>query len=105
MTVDCVDDNPVAVDDQATVNEDSGSNAIDVLGNDTDVDGGPKSVASVTQPDNGTVAITGDGSGVSYTPDPDYCNDPARHPDRRLHLHARPRRRHGDGRGDGGLRR
>ena len=61
-------------DDTATVNEDSGSNAINVLGNDTDVDGGPKSVATVSEPTNGTAAITG--SGVSYTPDPDYCNAP-----------------------------
>ena len=43
VTVTCVDDNPVAVDDAATVAEDSGANAIDVLANDTDVDGGPKS--------------------------------------------------------------
>ena len=43
MTVTCVDDPPVAVNDAATVLEDSGGNAIDVLANDTDVDGGPKS--------------------------------------------------------------
>jgi hypothetical protein len=67
---------PVAVDDQATVDEDSGANPIDVLANDTDVDGGPKSVDQVTQPENGTVAITGGGSGLTYAPDPDYCNDP-----------------------------
>jgi VCBS repeat-containing protein len=75
VTVTCVDDPPVAVADSATVNEDSGANAIDVLANDTDVDGGPKEVQSVTQPANGAVVITGGGTGVSYTPDADYCND------------------------------
>ena len=76
MTVTCVDDAPVAVNDSATVVEDSGASAVDVLANDTDVDGGPKSVASVTQPANGTVVITGGGSGVSYSPNANYCNTP-----------------------------
>ncbi|HEX4961739.1 MAG TPA: IPTL-CTERM sorting domain-containing protein [Thermoanaerobaculia bacterium] len=73
MSVTCVDDAPVAVNDTATVTEDSGANAIDVLANDTDIDGGPKSVASVTQPANGVVAITGGGTGVDYTPNANYC--------------------------------
>ena len=47
-----------------------------MLANDTDVDGGPKSVASVTQPANGAVVITGGGTGVSYTPNANYCNNP-----------------------------
>ncbi|MFL6262102.1 MAG: IPTL-CTERM sorting domain-containing protein, partial [Thermoanaerobaculia bacterium] len=76
VTVTCADDAPVAVADAATVSEDSGANAINVLANDTDVDGGPISVASVTQPANGAVAITGGGTGVSYTPNADYCNQP-----------------------------
>ena len=76
MTVTCVDDPPVAVNDSATVTEDSGANAVGVLGNDTDIDGGPKSVASVTQPTNGTVAITGGGTGLTYTPNANYCNSP-----------------------------
>jgi ELWxxDGT repeat protein len=66
---------PVAVGDAAAVVEDAGATAVPVLANDTDADGGPKSVASVTQPANGEVAITGGGSGVTYRPDPDYCND------------------------------
>src|SRR5918912_979487 len=49
---------------------------IDVLANDTDVDGGPMSVESVTQPVNGTVVITGAGAGLTYQPEPGYCNDP-----------------------------
>ncbi|MEP7011303.1 MAG: Ig-like domain-containing protein, partial [Acidobacteriota bacterium] len=76
MTVTCVDDNPVAVADAATVVEDSGANAVNVLANDTDVDAGPKSVASVTQPANGVVVITGGGTGLTYAPNANYCNQP-----------------------------
>jgi hypothetical protein len=76
VSVTCVDDAPVAVADSATVNEDSGASAINVLANDTDVDGGPKSVQSVTQPANGTVVITGGGTGLTYAPNANYCNNP-----------------------------
>jgi VCBS repeat-containing protein len=76
VTVTCVDDDPAAVDDAATVNEDSGANALDVLANDTDIDGGPRSVTSVVQPANGAVLITGGGSGLSYAPSANYCNNP-----------------------------
>jgi len=76
MTVTCVDDNPVAVADAATVAEDSGANAVDVLANDTDVDGGPISISSVTQPANGVVVITGGGTGLTYAPNANYCNNP-----------------------------
>jgi len=76
VSVTCADDSPVAVNDAATVVEDSGANAINVLANDTDVDGGPKSVSSVTQPANGTVVITGGGTGVIYAPNANYCNNP-----------------------------
>ncbi len=76
VTVTCVDDPPTAVDDSAIVGEDAGASAIAVLANDTDTDGGPKSVASVTQPANGAVVITGGGAGLTYQPGPNYCNDP-----------------------------
>jgi VCBS repeat-containing protein len=76
VTVTCVDDLPVAVNDTKTVLEDSGATAIDVLANDTDIDGGPKEVESVTQPANGTVVITGGGTGLTYEPDANYCNEP-----------------------------
>ena len=75
VTVTCVDDNPVAVNDTATVAEDSGASSINVLANDTDIDGGPKTIVSVTQPAHGTVAITGGGTGLTYTPNPNYCNN------------------------------
>ncbi|GAA3537532.1 Ig-like domain-containing protein [Nocardioides daeguensis] len=77
VEVTCVDDAPAAIDDVATVAEDAPASAIDVLANDTDVDGGPKSVVSVTQPDHGTVAITGGGTGLTYEPADDYCNTQA----------------------------
>ncbi len=77
VTVTCDDNPPTAVDDSATVAEDSGASAIAVLANDTDTDGGPKSVASVTQPPNGTVVITGGGSGLTYQPNANYCNSQA----------------------------
>ena len=73
VTVTCVDDAPVAVNDTATVAEDAAASAIDVLANDTDIDGGAKSITSVTQPANGTVAITGGGTGLTYKPNANYC--------------------------------
>ena len=75
VAVSCVDDMPTAVNDSATVGEDSGANAIDVLANDTDIDAGPKTVANASDPDHGTVVITGGGSGLTYEPDSNYCND------------------------------
>ena len=90
VTVTCVDDDPTAVDDSATVAEDSGATALDVLANDTDVDGGPKSIASVTQPTNGTVVITGGGTGLTYAPDAQLLQHPARNHSRHLHLHPDP---------------
>ena len=76
VIVTCVDDAPAAVDDSATVSEDSGAGAIDVLGNDSDADGGPKTIASAGDPANGTVIVTGGGTGLTYEPDPTYCNNP-----------------------------
>ncbi len=73
ITVTCVDDPPVGVNDSATLAEDSSATVVDVLANDTDIDGGPREVASKTSGTHGTVAITGGGSGVTYTPDPNYC--------------------------------
>jgi len=69
-----VDDAPVAVNDTATVAEDSGTTAIPVLANDVDPDGGPISISAVTQPLNGVVVVTGGGTGLTYTPRANYCN-------------------------------
>ena len=76
VTVTCADDDPVAVDDAATVAEDSGATAINVLANDTDVDGGPKTITAVdparqrrASPSPATARA------LTYTPDPNYCNE------------------------------
>jgi hypothetical protein len=66
---------PVANDDSESVAEDSGATTIDVLANDTNADGGPKTIESVTQPANGTVVITNGGDDLTYEPDPNYYND------------------------------
>jgi VCBS repeat-containing protein len=63
---------PDAVDDAASVAEDSGANAIDVLANDTDANADTLIITGVTQGAHGSVAITGGGTGVSYTPSANY---------------------------------
>jgi cysteine-rich repeat protein len=70
ITVTSVDDPPVAVDDAATLGED-GSAAIDVIANDSDVDGDPLTVTSVTAPGHGAAVITG-AHVVTYTPAADF---------------------------------
>ena len=65
VTVLPVNDAPEAVDDVASADED-GSVEIDVLANDTDIDGDGLRVSSVAAPSNGTAAIAG--GGVRYTP-------------------------------------
>ena len=61
-------DPPTAVDDAVSVDPDSGANAIDVLSNDTDVDGPALTIVGATDGAKGTVAITGGGTGLTYTP-------------------------------------
>ena len=60
--------------------EDAAATSIPVLTNDTDPDGGPKTISSATDPANGTVVLTGGSpgahTGLTYQPDPNYCNDP-----------------------------
>ena len=52
VTVTAVNDAPMAVDDSDAISED-GSSTVDVLANDSDVDGDTLSVQSVTQGANG----------------------------------------------------
>jgi hypothetical protein len=61
---------PVAVDDTLTTAEDTAA-TIDVVGNDTDADGGPLTATAVSQPAHGTTAIDGSGR-VVYTPAANY---------------------------------
>jgi PKD repeat protein len=61
---------PTAVNDSASVNEDS-SVTINVLANDTDPDSDPLTVVSVQDPGNGTAVKNGDNT-ITYTPNADY---------------------------------
>ncbi|MBA7598743.1 MAG: tandem-95 repeat protein [Calditrichaeota bacterium] len=71
ITVDEVNDAPVAVDDEASTDENS-LVIINVLENDVDADvGDVLSVASVTQGANGSVVINPDGT-VTYTPNENF---------------------------------
>ena len=61
-----------AVADATTVSQGSGANAIDVLANDTG-DAAAKRVMTAGDAPYGTVAVTLNGAGVTYTPDAGYC--------------------------------
>lgn len=66
-----VNDDPVAVDDIETTDEDQPI-VIDLIGNDTDVDGDPLTIGSVSvDPALGEVVDNGDGT-VTFTPAQDY---------------------------------
>jgi len=70
LTVTPVNDAPVARPDVAAVNEDSTSNTLNVLANDSDVDGDLLTVTTATAL-HGTVSINLDGT-LSYTPTRDF---------------------------------
>ena len=65
-----VNDRPDAAADALTTGEDQPA-VVNVLANDTDVDGGPLTVTSNGQPQNGTVSCTPAGL-CTYTPNPDF---------------------------------
>jgi len=69
VTVTPVNDQPDAIDDAATTDEDTAV-TVAVLGNDADLDGDTLSVTGVTQGANGTVTIVG--NQVTYTPSPNW---------------------------------
>ena len=73
VTVDEVNDPPVAVDDGATTDEDAPV-TVDVVGNDSDLDGvvDPTTVVVVTGPPNGSISVSPVTGAVTYTPDPDF---------------------------------
>ncbi|WP_353347063.1 tandem-95 repeat protein, partial [Litorivita sp. NS0012-18] len=72
VTVTPVNDDPVANDDLASTEEDTPV-TIDVLGNDTDVDGDPLTVTEATSPD-GDVTINPDGT-ITFEPAPDFTGE------------------------------
>ena len=67
ITVNAVNDAPVAGDDSATTDEDTPVH-IGVLANDTDVEGDALTPVVVSGPSHGTVTLNADGS-FTYTPD------------------------------------
>ncbi|MDB4241852.1 Ig-like domain-containing protein, partial [Polaribacter sp.] len=68
ITVTAVNDAPVAVSDTATVLEDSTLTSIDVILNDTDVEGDTLTLTAATTDGSGTVSVNADGLSVDYTP-------------------------------------
>jgi len=64
-TINIMNNPPVAIDDSATTSENT-TVTIDVLSNDSDIDGDTLTVDSVTQGTNGSVI--NNGSNVTYTP-------------------------------------
>jgi hypothetical protein len=69
ITVNEVNDNPVAIDDIITIDEDT--SGTDVLANDYDVDGDSLTITSVTTPRNGAVVVNEDQT-ITYTPNTNY---------------------------------
>jgi len=69
ITIAPINDPPVGRDDATATVEDTPT-TVDVLVNDSDVDGDALTVGSVSQPDNGTVV--NDGDAVTYEPDPEF---------------------------------
>lgn len=61
---------PVAQPDSAVVQEDSSTNIIDVLGNDSDSDGDTLSVSNASAL-NGSITVNSDGT-ITYEPHPDF---------------------------------
>ncbi|SFO78012.1 VCBS repeat-containing protein, partial [Chitinophaga sp. YR627] len=70
LTVNAVNDAPVAVDDNVTVTEDVPATG-NVLSNDTDPEGNSLTASLVTAPVNGTIVLNADGS-FTYTPNANY---------------------------------
>ncbi|MCU4176764.1 tandem-95 repeat protein [Carboxylicivirga sp. N1Y90] len=76
ITVNAVNDAPVAVNDVASVDEDGVLNGTTVLGNDSDPEDDKLTINTtpVTDVANGTLVINPDGSYI-YTPDADFNGD------------------------------
>ncbi|HEY3404580.1 MAG TPA: Ig-like domain-containing protein, partial [Ohtaekwangia sp.] len=73
ITVNLVNDLPVAANDNATTDEDTPL-TIDVVANDTDIDSNvdPASVAIVGNPANGSVTVDAVSGEITYTPAADF---------------------------------
>ncbi len=78
VDVECVNDAPVAVDDASTAGQGGADVAIDVLANDTDIDGDTLEVSDagpVSPTGAGTVAVGAGGGDVVYTPSVSFTGD------------------------------
>jgi len=70
LMIDAKNDAPVTVTDVVTLEENSATLTIDVLGNDSDAENDALTISSIGTAAHGTVAIVGDK--VTYTPEADY---------------------------------
>ena len=73
ITVDPLNDAPVAINDDATVDEASVGNVIDVLANDGDVDGDALTITANTAASDGTASCGA--SSCTYTPNGGFSGD------------------------------
>ena len=69
VTVNSINDVPIAIDDSATMSEDS-TLTVPVLANDSDGDGDPLTVTAASSPD-GTVTVNADGT-ITFVPNPNF---------------------------------
>ncbi|MEJ2080279.1 MAG: Ig-like domain-containing protein, partial [Acidobacteriota bacterium] len=75
LTILPVNDPPTARSDSVVL-ENSATRSIDVLGNDSDVDGDPLTITSVTNPAHGKVVLSQSGTLITYTPvEPGYTGE------------------------------
>jgi uncharacterized repeat protein (TIGR01451 family) len=87
VDVDERNDAPIAVDDLASLTEDTAGNQVDVLASDSpgpaNESGQALTITNVTQPAHGTVVIADNGTPdpsddvIEYTPEPNYSGDDA----------------------------
>lgn len=71
VSVNAVNDAPIANDDSANMDEDS-SISIDVLSNDSDIEGGAFAITGNSEAGHGSVTLDGDLDSFTYTPNADY---------------------------------
>src|SRR5690606_12818419 len=70
LTINSINDNPQASGDEASTLQGVGV-VIDVLANDTDLDGDVLTVSSLSEPASGTAVLNADGT-ITYTPDASF---------------------------------
>jgi len=71
VTVNAVNDNPLAVDDSLVTDEDTAATTLDVTANDSDIESVSLTAALLDNAFNGNVVDNGDNT-FTYTPNPDF---------------------------------